>query len=40
MSWMWTRAYDYYEDRTPTHGYARGRNGGVRQELAAGVSHF
>ena len=21
MSWMWTLAYDYHEDRTPTHGY-------------------
>jgi hypothetical protein len=19
--WMWTLAYDYHEDRTPTHGY-------------------
>jgi|SRR5215472_814022 hypothetical protein len=22
MSWMWTLAYDYHEDRTLTHGYA------------------
>src|SRR5215831_17888535 len=21
MSWMWTLAYGYHEDRTPTHGY-------------------
>jgi hypothetical protein len=21
MSWMWTLAFDYHEDRTPTHGY-------------------
>ena len=20
-SWMWTLAYGYHEDRTPTHGY-------------------
>ena len=40
MSWMWTLAFGHHEDRTPTHGYAddaRGRDGGVRQELAAGV---
>jgi hypothetical protein len=33
----WTR----HEDRTPTpwlHGDERGRDGGVRQELAAGVT--
>jgi hypothetical protein len=37
--WMWTLAFGHHEDRTPTHGYeptARGRDGGVRQELAAG----
>ncbi|HVI65122.1 MAG TPA: hypothetical protein VM910_21440 [Bradyrhizobium sp.] len=22
MSWMWTLAFGYHEDRTPTHGYA------------------
>jgi hypothetical protein len=22
MSWMWTLAFAYHEDRTPTHGYA------------------
>ena len=21
MSWMWTLAFGYHEDRTPTHGY-------------------
>ena len=38
--WMWTLAFGYHEDRTPTHGYepTRGRNGGVCQELAAGVT--
>ena len=25
MSWMWTLAYGYHEDRTPTHGYAATR---------------
>jgi hypothetical protein len=32
MAWMWTLAFGYHEDRTPTHGYAdpRGRNGRVR----------
>jgi hypothetical protein len=34
---MWTLAFEYHEDRTPTHGDARGRDGGVREELAAGV---
>ena len=35
--WMWTLAFGYHEDRTPTHGYAatRGRDGGVREQLAA-----
>ena len=30
MSWMWTLAFGYHEDRTPTHGTrrrARGRDG-------------
>jgi hypothetical protein len=37
---MWTLAFGYHEDRTPTHGYEPMReaaNGGVRQELTAGV---
>ena len=21
MSWLWTLAFGYHEDRTPTHGY-------------------
>ena len=25
MSWMWTLALDYHENRTPTHGYAATR---------------
>jgi hypothetical protein len=25
MSWTWTLAYGYHEDRTPTHGYAATR---------------
>jgi hypothetical protein len=29
MSWMWTLAFGYHEDRTP------GRHGSVREELAA-----
>jgi hypothetical protein len=35
----WTLAFAQSDDRTPTHGYgdARGRDGGIRQELAAGV---
>jgi hypothetical protein len=40
MSWMWTLAFGYHEDRTPTHGLrrdARGGDGGVREKLAAGV---
>jgi hypothetical protein len=27
MSWMWTLAFEHHEDRTPTHGDARGRDG-------------
>ena len=23
--WMWTRAFEHHEDRTPTHGYAATR---------------
>ena len=39
MSWMWTLAFGYHEDRTATHGYEPGgRHGGVRQELAAGIA--
>jgi hypothetical protein len=38
--WMWTLAFGYHEDRTPTHGLrlrrAR-RDGGIRKELAAGM---
>jgi hypothetical protein len=39
MPWLWTLAYGHHEDRTPTHGYEatrEARNGGVREELAAG----
>jgi hypothetical protein len=39
-SMAWTLAFGQPEDRTPTHwlrGDARGRDGGVRQEPAAGV---
>jgi hypothetical protein len=25
QSWMWTLAFGYHEDRTPTHGYAETR---------------
>ena len=38
--WMWTLAFGHHEDRTPIYGLrsdARGGDGGVRQELAAGV---
>jgi hypothetical protein len=40
QSWMWTLAFEYHDDRTPTHGYAatpepRWRR---REELAAGIS--
>jgi hypothetical protein len=40
-SWMWTLLLEHHKDRTPTHGYAETREaaiGGVRQELAAGVT--
>jgi hypothetical protein len=38
--WMWTLAFGHHEDRTPTPRLcrdARGRDGGIRQELAAGM---
>jgi hypothetical protein len=25
LSWMWTLAFDYHEDRTPTYGYTATR---------------
>ena len=25
IPWLWTLAYSYHEDRTPTHGYAAKR---------------
>jgi hypothetical protein len=27
--WMWTLAYGYHEDRTPTHGYEPTREGAM-----------
>ena len=40
MPWMWTLAFGHHEDRRPTRlrGDARGRNGGFRKKLAAGVA--
>jgi hypothetical protein len=41
MSWMWTLALDYHEDRTPTHGYAATREAAMtafREKLATGVT--
>jgi hypothetical protein len=38
---MWTLAFGHHEDRTLTHGYepaVRDRDGGIREELAAGMS--
>ena len=38
MSWMWTLAFGYHEDPTPTHGYEPTREAAMaREELAAGV---
>jgi hypothetical protein len=38
--WMWTLLFGYHEDHTPTHGYepTRGRDGGIREELAPGIA--
>jgi hypothetical protein len=39
-AWLWTLAFGHHEDRTPNArpcGDARGRDGGIRQELAAGI---
>ena len=41
MSWMWTLAFDYHEDRTPTHGYEATREAAMAafaKSLAAGVT--
>jgi hypothetical protein len=41
--WMWTVAFGHHGDRTPTprlRGDARGRDGGVREELAAGMTDW
>jgi hypothetical protein len=38
--WMWTLAFGYHDDRTPTHGYEPTREAAMqalREELAAGV---
>src|SRR6266478_7200022 len=34
--WLWTLAFGQHEDRTPMHGDARGRDGGVRQAAGGG----
>ena len=39
--WMWTLAFGYHQDRTPTHGYAATREAAMAafvKELAAGLS--
>jgi hypothetical protein len=40
MPWLWTLAFGHHEDRhadARLRGDTRGRDGGVRQKLAAGV---
>ena len=34
--WMWTLAFGYHEDRTPTHGYAATREAAMAHSLRAG----
>src|SRR5262245_31672568 len=39
--WMWTLIFPHHEGHSPTHGYAanaRSCDGGIRQELAEGIS--
>ena len=38
-SWLWTLAYGYHEDRTPTHGYEPPREAAMAafRELAEGM---
>src|SRR5215831_10378886 len=38
--WLWTLAFGQHEDRWPIYGYEATRrcDGGVRQELAAGIA--
>jgi len=41
MSWMWTLAFGHHEDRRPNarlRADARGGDGGVREELEAGIA--
>jgi len=40
QSWMWTLAFEYHDDRTPTHGYEATREAAMAafaKELAVGV---
>src|SRR3989442_10300763 len=34
--WLWTLAYGYHEDRTPTHGYEPTREAAMGRSLRAG----
>jgi hypothetical protein len=36
MSWMWTLAFGYHEDRTPTHGYEATREAAWQHSRRAG----
>jgi hypothetical protein len=40
--WLWTLDLGHHENHTPAHGYeaTRGRDGGIRQELAAEMKHL
>jgi hypothetical protein len=37
MSWMWTLAFGYHEDRTPTHGYEATREAPMAAFQTSGV---
>ena len=40
MSWMWTLAFGYHEDRTPTHGYEATREEAMASRRVRGGSRF
>ena len=35
--WMWTLAFGYHEDRTPTHGYVETREAAMGSFAKSGV---
>ena len=38
--WMWTLAFGYHEDRTPTHGYAETREAAMTGIVVGAIVSF